>query len=226
MDESPYLKEESASVYGHDATIEAPQQGFAASKDVESSNQGFLNTQKTSQFLGNFDEGDSIAFVLDFSGSMDGIRVSILKKELIRSLKDLNSEVLYSVIIFSDQGWFLGNKKSWIKANTDNVNETVELLSSQHVGGGTEWSTGMNLAFSLNPSPEVIYFMTDGATNSDVVHEIDTITQQNQSKFSPARIHTTALVYEGMHQYLINLASKNGGCFTWVNDQGEATTKR
>lgn len=226
LDDPPYLEEASASVYEQDSTIETPQQGFAASKNVESSHEGFSVTEKASRFFGNFDEGDPIVFVLDFSGSMDGIRLSILKNELIRSLKDLNSEVLYSVIIFSDEGWFLGNKKGWIKANTHNVNATVELLRNQHAGGGTEWSTGINLAFSLNPRPEVIYFMTDGETNSDVVQEIDSITQQNQSKFPPARIHTTALVYRGMHQYLIDLATKNGGRFTWVNAQGDATTKK
>jgi len=228
LDSSSHIEDESDGVDSaeHGEQREMPQQGFTVSGKKEVSQKGFSNAEKASRFFGNFDEADPIAFVLDFSGSMGGQRERILKKELMKSLNALNSKVSFSVIAFSDTGWFLGNRKGWIKASPQNVTEVTQSINKQYVGGGTEWEAGLNLALSLTPHPEAIYFMTDGETNSDVNHLIDYITKQNQSKFPPARIHTTALVQTGVNQPLLDLATKNGGRFTWVNAQGKATTKK
>mgnify|MGYP001578146185 CR=1 FL=1 len=222
LDKSVYIEEEDLFSFAQKDRI---QQGFVLNQKEDVTPYKISTNNTASRFFGNFDEADTIAFVLDFSGSMDGERVDILKRELASCLKSLNSEVSYSVINFSDTGWFLGKQKGWVRATTQNVKKTIKSLENQYVGGGTEWKSGFKIAFSLNPRPEVIYFMTDGETNSDMTDEVDSITHQNQSHFYPSRIHTTALVQKGLSQPLIRLAAKNEGQFTWVNAQGEVTKK-
>ena len=139
-----------------------------------------------SSFFGNEGTGSRIAYVIDYSGSMleDG-REDLLRSELTRSLTSLPEKANYTVIMFMAEAWrhekspaheanFSDEEDGWIPATPQNFstslqiirNFSVEEANQSSLMGGTNWESGLALALAMRPKPDVVYFMTDGLTDS------------------------------------------------------------
>ena len=145
-------------------------------------------------FFGMQAKGNRFAFLIDYSRSMQPDQLKVMKHELIKTLKSFNSSVQVSLIFFSGPSFIAGQDPNQVRANWDNpgggfnnfvpkkgwkppvpkwhtCTPTTKSNLEKHIRGtpttgGTDWRNPFNMAYSMNPRPQVIYFMTDGATRN------------------------------------------------------------
>ena len=126
-----------------------------------------------------------VAYVVDFSGSMGstaeggGTFAQALKKELSTSIGNLSSGMYFTVIFFSSRAWnlttegsdYVGNgwhglgeppHTNWYPANEGIKKEVIGRINSMPVAGGTMWYPGLKMAMTMNPSPSIVFLLSDG----------------------------------------------------------------
>ncbi len=91
-------------------SVDAPDFGSASDFGM-----GFGFGEETSSattFFGSTVSGTRIAYVIDYSGSMAGLRDRLMREELTRSVKDLEGGAEYSLIFFAGPVWASSDKLS------------------------------------------------------------------------------------------------------------------
>lgn len=142
-------------------------------------------------FFGLQSTGNRIAYLVDFSCSMNGKRARVMRKELIDSINALPNGSNVSLIFFAGDAWEPGQGPGRSTSNFKGGGKGSELkytgmrrrpmwkqlaphtkrLLEQQVNNtklywGTDWKKPFQLAYKLNPKPDVIYFMTDGSVKN------------------------------------------------------------
>jgi hypothetical protein len=141
-------------------------------------------------FFGVKSTGRHIAFLIDYSGSMDGPFREAMEKELERFLGELGDDAKVLIIPWSGGAWLhtelageiaakwvkgkayddfslkpgakLASPK-WLKASGSNAKTIMEAVRAQKAwSGGTDWKQPFRYAMQANPAPDQIFFMTDG----------------------------------------------------------------
>ncbi|MBS0261304.1 MAG: VWA domain-containing protein [Planctomycetes bacterium] len=164
-------------------------------------------------FFGTKGAGKSFVYVVDMSGSMHGARFERAKKELVRSINQLNPEQKFYVYFFNDRTFPLFDPKpaaGMIPANTSNKQRAVRWISSRQA----ESTTNPNFALqqALEMQPEVIFLLTDGELDEpDAVRQM--IRRHNKSHVV---IHTIAFENEDGGVTLEAIAGENNGIYRFV----------
>jgi hypothetical protein len=182
-------------------------------------------------FFGLSREGKRVAYVVDFSGSMGstaeggGTFAQALKKELTKSISNLNSGMYFTVIFFSSRAWnlttegndYVGNgwhglgeppHTNWYPANEGVKKEVVAKINRMPVNGGTMWYPGLKMAMTMNPPPSIVYLVSDGEPRDG-----DAISF-NMKQLNPERlpIDTVAFEVQGTAaRRLLELSKNTGG---------------
>ncbi|MGC4013699.1 MAG: vWA domain-containing protein [Luteolibacter sp.] len=104
---------------------------------------------------------------------------------------------------------------------TDSNNEMKD-LASQRIQGtklsyGTCWAPSLEMALSMDPAPNVIFFMTDGVAENT---EMRTIIAK--AKVKGTVINTIAMMEPAAGEDMKKLAHGTGGKFTIVEENGQA----
>jgi Ca-activated chloride channel family protein len=109
-----------------------------------------------------------ITFVLDVSGSMSGLPLSISKDLVRRALHGLRPDDAFNLFYFAS-----GNGQLWERArvrSSRNVREALEFLERTEAGGGTEMMAGLRRALETERDParlRMVVFLTDGYVGED-----------------------------------------------------------
>jgi hypothetical protein len=111
----------------------------------------------------------------------------------------------------------------WRKANPSQIRQTVRAVEAVQKSYGTSWRQPLRMALSMDPKPEVIYFMTDGAVR-DAAGAVKEISRWNRRGPKKAAIFTTAMMEPRAAEQLHELARKNGGTFSKVLEDGSVVT--
>lgn len=189
-------------------------------------------------FFGNYRTGKRVAFIVDFSGSMEsdaagsagGTRIDGLRKELIRSIESLPRGMQFTVIFFSSSAWHIGTPgpdfvgKGWNGAGkppptewysaTERIKAVVcDQIRKMPAKGGTVWYAPLKMAMSMNPGPTTVYLLSDGdpRDGDSVLFDLDEI--------NPSGIPIDTIAFElagspaGM---LLEIAKVTGGRFSMV----------
>ena len=188
-------------------------------------------------FYGNYRKGKRVAYVVDFSGSMEstvdggGTRVQGLRKELARSIENLNSNMQFTVIFFSSRCWTietegpdyvengwngLGSppKANWYPATQNIKTQVVAQVQKMPADGGTSWFPGLKQAFTMSPPPDVVYLLSDGEPRDGNL-VIDRIKEINP-RGTP--IDTIAFELPGSPAgMLLEISTLTGGRFSMVH---------
>ncbi len=104
-----------------------------------------------------------MVFVLDCSGSMDGIPIEKAKEAVRRALRNLDENDTFQIIRFSSNASSLGPKP--ISATPENVRKGLQYLDSLYSGGGTMMIEGIKAALDFPHDDNrlrIVSFMTDG----------------------------------------------------------------
>jgi len=107
----------------------------------------------------------------------------------------------------------------WLDATDSAVKKSVKLIETHKLVYGTVWSNPLEMAFSMDPLPQVIVFMTDGSAGAE-----SRPTAEKFSKLAKRKgvlINTVALMQPKAAADMEALAKPTGGTFSLINENGE-----
>lgn len=148
-----------------------------------------LNNAFTSSFMGVQSQANRIAFIIDYSASMRG-KDKVMRDELDAAVNKLPPAGEVCLIFFSGPSWLAGEdakkihnnwqgdqkkgwkpapgfkptKPKWVPVTPTTKKKLSKAIWTTPLTFGSVWDNSYRWALTmLNPKPDVIYFMTDGA---------------------------------------------------------------
>lgn len=165
-------------------------------------------------FFGIESSGNRFAYIVDVSGSMQGQRIDALKRELTRSVVGLRSQSQFTVILYSSDAYQLG-PAGWRSTNDGSKRQARSEIESMQVRGATVPMPAFDIVFSMQPRPDAIYFMTDGAfSNAEAV--AGEIAKLNRSSGRLVPIHCITFMERDAEEIMKQIARQSGGSYTHV----------
>ncbi|WOO41376.1 vWA domain-containing protein [Rubellicoccus peritrichatus] len=172
-------------------------------------------------------------------------REVLMKDELTRSIEQLPSSTMIGMVFFSGPVWQPGDdpKKTkeryvqkskdwhdfalaegerikspkWITLKSSNKRKLVRQIEEEKLTGGTTWSLPLEVAFAAKPIPEVIFFLTDGATSPEDVERALELTAEYHKKHPSVKVNAIALGEPKAEKGLKRIAQMTGGQFRLVD---------
>lgn len=171
-------------------------------------------------FFGVEAGGTRFALILDASGSMQGLRLQRLKRELSATIEGLAPDAQVSVILFSDTPRPLRKRVQWVDATAANKRELiaeVSLLTDTDLGPNTLVMPAFRMIFSqLRPRPDAIYLMTDGEFLDGVGSVPEEVALLNRAQERPVPIHAICFGDPRGEEHMKRIARQSGGTYTFV----------
>lgn len=160
-------------------------------------------------FFGLKATGKRFAFVVDRSGSMQGLPLKRAVDELKKTLRLLPERVEVHVVFFDD--FAMASPLGYAPLTTRNRGKLNRWIDQVSAGGGTNVNVGMDEAFSEAPLPDAVFLLTDGNFHQDVPPHI-----RDLNKKGRVRVNTIALVNRDGEQLLRLIAKENRGDYRFV----------
>jgi hypothetical protein len=163
------------------------------------------------RFFGVEVQGNRFAYIVDISGSMDGPRLAFLREELNQSIGGLLETSEFVIIQFSDDAKVVGEQKGWQQATTAvkrTMKNEIALLAAM---GGTNPLPGFQVASTVRPRPDAIYFMTDGDFADQTADEIVALWQG-----AKVPVHTICFGSRDGEDRMKKIARQTRGTYTYV----------
>lgn len=177
-----------------------------------------------SQFMGTGGAAFYIVYIIDRSGSMVG-SFDYVKKEMRRSIEQLQAQQLFQVIFFNagdplefNSGESGGPPVYRLNFATDRMKvKAFDFIDSIVAFGRTDPQPAFRKAFALRPKPNLIYFLTDGSFEPDIADELKKWNADHKTV-----INTIAFLTRPSEALLKRIAHENGGTYTFINPEAEA----
>jgi hypothetical protein len=184
------------------------------------------NETQTAQaeFFGSTAQGRRICYVVDCSGSMQGLWQRV-RGELIESIGRLQPDQYFCVIAFGADSMQESGGGKMVRASDRAKKDAYSFVDSLRPAGTTNALAAIRSAVQIrddtNVGPTVIYFLTDGfelgeQDGAQLAHQIMTM----QRSFSPKTQINTIGFWPGEQdrRTLERIAGQSGGEFVVVND--------
>jgi hypothetical protein len=201
----------------------APAQSRAATGLGRSGVPGGTGYAKTSVF-GVEGKGNKFVYLFDRSASMEGAPLSAAKKQLLESLRSLDSVHQFQIVFFNSRTRVFeaaGNGHRVAFASDRNKQLAANFVGGITADGGTDRMVALREAIEM--SPNVIFFLSD-ADDPMSASELAEITRLNR------RAQAAICVIEfgrkpapTANNFLMQLATESGGQYGYVDT---ATLKR
>jgi len=168
-------------------------------------------------FFGISSSGSRFCYIVDMSGSMSsGNRMGQAINELTDSIKKLPDFARFYVLFYSAGVREPSIQRGWNTARKRTVNKMIDEFAQIRPKGGTEPRDAFVKAFELKPTPEVIFFLTDG--------KISGFTTEDLRSLMPKRgrvvINTIAFGSDSSQELLKEISKMTGGKFNVVQSGG------
>ncbi len=179
---------------------------------------------KEANFFGLSARGSRFVFVLDCSGSMNGVRWQVMIHELMKSLRSLDDGSMFLVILYSGRTWamFDTNQQNTmlVSAHKENLDRFQVWLSRQFPNGPTLPMQAMSIALQMNP--DAIFLLSDGEFQDDTLgflraNNVVRASRGNELRKIP--IHTVALDFTLGALTLQQIAKENDGQYRLITTQ-------
>lgn len=225
------------------ASINSNRLGEAAG--AAGSGLGRIGGMSRINFFGMKTQAQRIAFLVDYSGSMEGSFRKEMEEELERSLKGLPPGTQILIIPWAGGAWRYNElatdvenkwakvgeeydnfvirpgKKlptpDWVPINPANITKLLKGVGEQKSWpGGTDWRSPFRYAMEANPPPDTIFFMTDGQIQN-VERAFDGIDNALKKTTRPPKVFSLWIPNKKFKpDHLKTLAAKYGGEFREV----------
>lgn len=162
-------------------------------------------------FMGSPARGKRFVILADASGSMSGARFAAVKAEIARTLTSASPDMAVSLIFFANHPLLVPD--GWVQGGP-NVTEALNWVATIRARGETKPLPAFDLAFSLHPRPDAIFFLTDGELPANVSHQVAAL-----NRASRIPIHTIQVGGTGSSASLASLARDSGGTYRNVFGQ-------
>jgi Ca-activated chloride channel family protein len=153
-----------------------------------------------------------MVFVLDCSGSMNGVPIEIAKSAIERAVKKLQPGDTFQIIRFSVDASRLSEAP--VPATPENIRKGLAYLKSLDGHGGTQMIEGIKAALDFPRDPQrqrVVSFMTDGyiGNEGEIFYEVS-------QRIGETRIFSFG-VGSSVNRYLLEgLARFGRGAVAWI----------
>ncbi|MCB9605565.1 MAG: VWA domain-containing protein [Polyangiaceae bacterium] len=163
-----------------------------------------------------------LIFVVDVSGSMSGLPLSLCRDAIHDALGGLRPMDTFNVITFAS-----GTKRLFESArpvNSATLQQAANFVSDLRAGGGTEMAKAIDAALAPRMTPgrhRYVFFLTDGfvGNEAELIEKGKRFTQAATSKDTNARVFTMG-VGSSPNRHLIDGLSKAGrGVPTYVSSR-------
>ena len=128
------------------------------------------NSVSSVEFFGNRSYHRKICYIVDASGSMQGIFSSV-RRNLKQSIQNLQPDQFFHIIFFGSGTLLHFDGTQLLRAAPKNKTAAYTFIDDITPAGTTNamaaLTTAMHLQDSLGKAPEMIYFLTDGFELSD-----------------------------------------------------------
>lgn len=172
-------------------------------------------------FLGSQGQGRRFCIIADNSGSM--LRnIPDLRAQLLKTVNDLNADSEFYIIAFNNIAEPMPHH-TWVKAGGSDAQKIKTWVNTINSRGGTNPVPAFDLAFRLNPPPDVIFFMTDGIFANTAPAKVVEFNGSPRKSVVNTIMFANALpkfpgapppVIAGAEDQLKLIATQNGGTFT------------
>jgi hypothetical protein len=120
------------------------------------------------------------------------------------------------------KGWKPKGKKQpvpWLDFSAKTRRDSIDHIENQKLIIGTDWLPPLEMALEMEPPPQIIFFMTDGASGNskEFLSDIRRLARRKKTV-----INTIALMEPKAVDNLIYLAKETKGQFTIVDKRGKA----
>jgi hypothetical protein len=168
-------------------------------------------------FFGVRSVGSRFAYIVDVSASMDvDRRWSAAVDELQRSIAQLPDHAQFALYLYSSSVASPRFQKGWNYAGRRMAVRIRQWLDDISPHGGTQPIPAFSESLSLEPRPDVIFFMTDGqippSTPRDVAAMVD--------RGTPVVINTIAFGNPDSQDLLRLIAQRTGGEYRYAKGSG------
>ena len=165
------------------------------------------------EFMGSRASGRQICIIADCSGSMAmNRRMETLKEELEKTLKEFQADQQYYVIFFDARTEEMPDK-AWVNGGKEDE-KVLRWIRSQYPRGGTLPMPAFQIAFRLEPKPDLIFFMTDGIIPGNVPAEVARLNEGVKPK-----ITINSILFGGEGEMRRGKGKKGAGRFLFGEDQ-------
>jgi hypothetical protein len=192
---------------------------------------GSETSRPGTEFFGSASVGRRICYVVDCSGSMQGVWRQVCD-ELADSISRLQQDQYFCVIVFGGGSILESGGGKMVRASQQARKEAGDFIKSIKPRGTTNATTALEHAVKIRDgsgvAPSLIYFLTDGFELSEqdgykFAHQVATMLRS----FSPkTKINTIGFWPEEQDRKILEIIAKEtGGEFVAVGDSAGQKTK-
>jgi Ca-activated chloride channel family protein len=161
-----------------------------------------------------------MVFLLDCSGSMDGLPLDASKAFMRAALRKLRPTDTFRIVRFSDNATEFSRQP--LAATRENVEAGIRYTDALNGEGGTMMTSGIEQALAPEVAPgslRIVTFLTDGYIGNE-----QEILAMIKRRLNGARLYAFG-VGTGVNRYLMNEIGRAGRGFTRYMDPTEDTEK-
>lgn len=170
-------------------------------------------------FFGISSSGTRFCYIVDVSGSMSSQnRLGSAIAELTRSLKQLPDFARFYVLFYSSTVRLdiPSMQKGWNTARSSTIRRMTKEFESIRPQGGTNPGPAFEKALTLQPLPDVIFFLTDGVISPFS----EDVLRQMMPDGSRVVVNTIAFGDSANQDAMIAIAKANRGQYKFVPSDG------
>ena len=109
----------------------------------------------------------------------------------------------------------------WLDVTGKNLEESLKVIKSSKLVYGTDWENPLEMAFAMDPPPQIVFFMTDGSMSGRDMMSL-TRTLAAKAKTNDIVVNSIAMMEPRAEESMFELAKRTGGAFTIVEKGGKS----
>jgi hypothetical protein len=183
--------------------------------------------QSRTEFFGSTTEKRKICYLVDCSGSMQGL-FGRVKKELRKSIDGLEQDQYFAVIFFGNSALLELENGKLLRASRKNKQAAYDFIEQVQPAGQGDALYALNTALQIrdnfNSPPQIVYFLTDGFELADdnpqkLEQQIANMPVQNSAK---TQINPIAFWPQDEDKKMLQtIAQKSGGRLVVIADENQ-----
>jgi Ca-activated chloride channel family protein len=153
-----------------------------------------------------------MAFTIDRSGSMAGVKLQQAKDALTFCVNRLKPADYFHIVTFDNT--IISNATEFLPATNENIPATIQFIQSILSGGNTDIAQALTTTLTRIPGdtrPHYLIFLTDGLPTAGVTDIGQISAQVNESNGKGARIFSVGFGYDVNTVLIDKISLDNGG---------------